>query len=642
MTRKSGGDAGGQTGAMPGKQSNGAHTAMRAAVLGAAPAIGVPYEMPFGFEMREDGLWRIPGENKVPFRICGRFEILGESRPEGSDMWGLLLRWRDRDNRDHEWIMSRRLLAGEAAEVRQKFADCGLDVSGSDGARRAMVQFLSEVKVAARVRTVSAIGWYQPPAGGAAFILPAHAIGNVVGEVVRLDLDPKHTIYRSRGSLEGWRTEVAARCLGNSRALFAVSCALAAPLLPLVGDEGDGFNFRGESSKGKTTLIDVAASVWGAPSKTGPDSFVRQWRSTANALETTAAAHNHVLLPMDELGQADPRELGEMLYMLANGTGKGRARAGGGNRAATTWLTLILSSSEESVSRLMESAGRRAKAGQEVRLLDLPAVVARGHGCFDVLHGAADGKAFAQLVRRALIQEHGTAGRAFVEHVALTLMRDSDFIGATLSPRLAAWCSDHVPRGADGQVQRAGQRFSIVAIAGELATEAGVTGWPKGAAAAAVAVLFRDWLRDRGSTGSREDQTLFAAFRHFLVAHGAARFERVREPGEDEAGAQVEATLPDVPRTMQRAGWRWQEATEIGERRWVLGVAVDVFDAEIAKPSGLEGRDARARLGRAGLILGKQEAGEMRWAIKAKRIPGIGQPRLIVATAAALEDGAGT
>jgi uncharacterized protein (DUF927 family) len=637
LTRKNGGEAGAN-----GSKANGKHVAIEAAITGATPAAGVPYDMPFGFEMRDTGLWRLPGEKKVPFRICGKFEILGEARPENGDAWGLLLQWQDRDGTAHKWIMPRRLLAGEAAEVRQKFADCGLDVSGSAGARVAMVQFLSEVKVAERVRTVSLTGWYRPEAGGAAFVLPDRTIGSVVREWVLLDLDPRPTIYRARGSLEGWQAEVAARCVGNSRAAFAVACAFAAPLLPLAGDEGGGFNFRGESSKGKTTLIDAAASVWGAPSKTGPDSFVRQWRSTANALETTAAAHNHVLLPMDELGQADPRELGEMLYMLSNGTGKGRARAGGGNRAATTWLTLILSSSEESVARLMEAAGRRAKAGQEVRLLDLPAVVAGAHGAFEDLHGAGDGKAFSQMMRKAVIQHHGTAGEAFVKRLALDLMRDTDFVGGTLAPRVTAWCKAHVPPGADGQVQRAGQRFGMVAIAGELATEAGVTGWPAGVATGAAGVMFRDWLRDRGSTGSREDQTLFATFRHFLVSHGAARFERVRDPGEEDDGAQVAPPLPDMPRTILRAGWRWQEATEIGEMRWVYGVAVDVFDAEIARPSGLEGRDARARLGRAGLILGKQEGGEMRWAIKAKRIPGLGQPRLIVATAAAIEDGAGT
>lgn len=356
---------------------------MAAATQSAGEIVVKPFEVPQGFERRPAGFWRDPGEGKAPFKVCGPFDILAETRPQDGSEWGLLLRWKDRDQVAHEWIMRRALLAGEAVEVRAKLSACGLDIGATEGARRALVQLLAGASVLDRIRIVPQTGWYRPGGGGAAFILPGRQIGNVAGELVRLDLDPPPAIYREHGSLDGWRADIARRCLGNSRLLFGVACGFAAPLLPLIGDEGGGFNLRGESSKGKTTIIDAAATVWGAPSKTGQDSFVRQWRSTANALESTASAHNHCLLPMDELGQADPREVPETLYMLANGAGKDRARAGGGNRKPSTWLTLVLSSSEESAARMAEAVGQRIKAGQEVRLIDLPAVVPGAHGCFE-------------------------------------------------------------------------------------------------------------------------------------------------------------------------------------------------------------------------------------------------------------------
>ena len=619
-----------------GRNGKDAREVVRAAVEGALPALGVPYDIPFGFEMRPDGLYRQPaGDNAKPFRVCGYFEILGEARAEGQDGWGLLLRWLDRDGQEHEWIMPRRLLAGEAAEVRQRLSDCGLDVAATEGARKALVSFLSDVKIAARVRTLPQTGWYRPSGGVPCFVLPDRTLGPAIGEIVRLDIDPLPTIYRECGTITEWRADVAGRCVGNSRAIFAVSCSFAAPLLHLLGEEGGGFNFRGESSKGKTTLIDLAASVWGAPSKTGADSFVRQWRSTSNALEATAAAHNHVLLPMDELGQADPREVPETLYMLANGAGKDRAKAGGGNRRSTTWLTLVLSSSEESAARLAEAAGRRIKAGQEVRLLDIPAIVPGAHGCFEELHGAADGKGFAQMLRRAAIAQHGTAGPAFVEWLALRLMTDADWPAEGLGPQVRDWCLSHVPAGADGQVQRAGQRFGLVAVAGELASEARIAGWHTGTATAAVGAIFSAWLQDRGSTGSREDQHLLAAFRRFMGMHGSARFEVVREP-QDE-GSQVEAPLPEGVRTINRAGWRWREVSEIGEQAWIFGMIPEVFDTEIAQPLGMEGREARARLGKAAMIIGEKEGGELRWAVRRRRIPSVGRPRLIIAAPAIME-----
>jgi putative DNA primase/helicase len=328
--------------------------------------------------------------------------------------------------------------------------------------------------------------------------------------------------------------------------------------------------------------------------------------------------------------------------MLANGAGKERARAGGGNRRGTTWLTLVLSSSEESAASMAAQAGRRIKAGQEVRLLDVPAVVPGGFGCFDTLHGEADGSGFAQAMRRAVVAEHGTAAPAFLEKLAARLAAEPDFAADVLDARVRAWTLTHVPKGADGQVHRAARRLALVAVAGELATEAGITGWPAGEAEAAAATIFRDWLAERGGTGSREDHHLFAALRRFIAAHGSARFETVKDATEEaDEGAQVEPPLPEGVRIIQRAGWRWQEASETGERRWVYGLVPEIFAQEIAAPLGLEDRDARRRLGRAGMIRGSKEGGEIRWSIYARTIPGYPRMRLIVVEPTALQGEAG-
>jgi putative DNA primase/helicase len=623
----------------------------------------------FGFEWKADGLYRIPADsNKTPFRVSGRFEVLALTRPEAGDEWGALLRWQDRDGLQHEWIMPFRLLAGEAVEVRARLAACGLPIGAHDGAQRALKEYLAGIhdSVEARVRTVPRTGWYRPASGAPVFVLPGRTIGASAGEVVRLDLDQAPAIYRVRGTLDGWRAELAALCLGNSRLAFAVATAFAGPIIGLMEDEGGGINFRGGSSKGKTSCIDAAASVWGAPSKTGPDSFTRTWRSTDNAMEATAAAHNDCILPLDELGQADPATLPETLYMLAHGAGKARARAGGGNRAGITWRTLVLSSSEESAARLMQQAKRRIKAGQEIRMLDIPAEVPGGHGVFEVLHGARDGAAFAQKVRTAVLAHHGLAGAAFAAELVELIGWSPDFVAQKIAPAVRDWLRRYVPAGADGQVERAGRRFALVAVAGELATGAGITGWPAGEAAGAAAVVFRAWMDERGGTGSREDHHLFAAFRRFFVEHGQARFAMVRDhkalAGDFAAGneAEREAERDDMEReriVMHRAGWRWQEPLSDAEKmrqaeedkalggkgehnnaRWVYGLDPEVFEAEIAAPLGMERRDALARLGNAGLIESEDTGGERRWTIKKRRIPGVGRPRLIVPKAATLDD----
>jgi putative DNA primase/helicase len=49
-----------------------------------------------------------------------------------------------------------------------------------------------------------------------------------------------------------------------------------------------------------------------------------------------------------------------------------------------------------------------------------------------------------------------------------------------------------LPKGADGQVKRAFNRFSLVAAAGELATMYGITGWSIGEADKGVIHCFHN------------------------------------------------------------------------------------------------------------------------------------------------------
>ena len=105
--------------------------------------------------------------------------------------------------------------------------------------------------------------------------------------------------------------------------MFAIATAFAAPLIELTGADSGGFHFRGLSSIGKTTLVRAAASVWGRGDEHG---MLRTWRPTANRLEGTAALYGDTLLPLDELGVAGAREVGDIIYSLAAGIGKNSRR----------------------------------------------------------------------------------------------------------------------------------------------------------------------------------------------------------------------------------------------------------------------------------------------------------------------------
>ncbi|MEJ0047261.1 MAG: DUF927 domain-containing protein [Rhodospirillales bacterium] len=236
-------------------------------------------------------------------------------------------------------------------------------------------------------------------------------------------------------------------------------------------------NLHGDSRSGKTTCGIVSASVWGGdPSGDGAIGAVRSWRSTSNSTEAVAALHSDIGLVMDELGQADARDVGACQYMLASGQGKSRLDRGVGLRAVLRFRVFFLSTGETTLAAKMAEAGIKMKAGQGVRLVDVPADDGAGTGAFTDLHGAESAGAFAQELREAAIRYYGTPMRAYIAYLIGRIEREPGFADQLKDEidRIAtAWLA---PFGAhSGQARTVARRFALIALAGNLATDAGIT-----------------------------------------------------------------------------------------------------------------------------------------------------------------------
>lgn len=80
------------------------------------------------------------------------------------------------------------------------------------------------------------------------------------------------------------------------------------------------------------------------------------------------------------------------------------------------------------------------------------------------------------------------------------------------------------PEDAGNQVGRAVTRFALVAMAGELATRAGITGWPEGEAFAAAERCLAAWMADRGHSANQEDRAALEQVRDFFTRNQYSRF----------------------------------------------------------------------------------------------------------------------
>lgn len=544
-----------------------------------------------GFVVEDSGVYFSDKDSGEKTWICSKLEITAQTRDDKSTAWGRLLEWQDSDDVPHSWPVPMELLQGDGRELRGELARLGLLIASSRKARDLLAVYIQTWKENKRARCVEKLGWH-----GGVYVTPAQSYGQSDELVVFQNAHALEPALAVAGTLEQWRDSVGRLAAGNSRLVFSMSAAFAGVLLELSNIDGGGFHLRGTSSTGKTTAIKAAASIWG-----NPERYKRQWRATTNGLEGLAALHNDGVLILDDIDQANDKEVGESAYLLANGQGKARASRTGAARKGTSWRLLFLSSGEHSLAAILARAGKRATAGQEIRLADIEADAGAGMGAFENLHGIATPSAFAQAVNDATATCYGAAGAEWLR----CIVADRESVASNVLDGIKQFAREVVPVGSGGQVERVALRFALVAVAGELATHYGITGWQQGEAEQAAKVCFAAWLEGFGS-GNREDAVLLAQVRAFFEAHGASRFESM--------------TATHEQRIINRAGFIRSNTN--GDNEYL--VLLEAFKSELCK--GYDSRKAAKTLVAAGWIVPGKDGNPT----QKPRLPGMGTARCYV------------
>lgn len=550
------------------------------------------------FEVSSGGVYYIgtdKDKNLLPSRwICGPLYIIAKTRDESSGEWGRLLEWIDDDGIRHQWAMPLALLQGDSTDMRRELASLGLAISPSRVSRDLLTSYLQIFPVEERACCVDKLGWH-----GEVFVTYSKSIGEQSEKIVFQNRNAIEPALSSIGTTKEWQEGVSRLAKGNSRLVFAISTAFAPTLANLVGEDSGGFHLRGTSSSGKSTALRVSASVWGNPNR-----YARLWRATANGLEGLAALHNDGLLILDELSQLDPKEAGEAAYLLANGQGKARASKNGTARKSTSWSLLFLSAGEESLTNLMAKAGQKTNAGQEIRLADIEADAGYNMGIFENIHEFENPATLAIQLKDNTARYNGSVGIDWLNAVVKARSRLPTF----LSKMIGLFLHESIPQNVSGQALRVARRFALVAAAGELATQYGLTGWQKGESTKAAALCFKSWLASFGDTGNREDRAILSQVRAFFESYGTSRFDDIVNPNNE--------------RIQKRAGFFRIDVNDMREY-YVLS---EVFRKEICK--GFDLRMVVKVLRHYGWI----KPGRDNKSSQKPRVRGIGTPRCYVFT----------
>jgi uncharacterized protein (DUF927 family) len=406
--------------------------------------------------------------------------------------------------------------------------------------------------------------------------------------------------------LAEWQDQVAKYAIGNSRLALFQSAAFAGPLLQVISEPSGGLHLFGPSRIGKTTAAVCAASVIG---KGGRGGAIHQWRHSGNGLEAVVAGNSDNLLVMDEISQAEAKEAGNTVYMLANESGKLRMTKNITARPTSSWCIMFLSTGEVTLAQKMTEAGKRTMTGMENRLVNIRADAGAGLGVFETLHGFDEPALLADHLRHAAATFYGAAGRAFLSRLVATRAADADAFYELVKALRQQFISDHLPAGSDGQVRSVAGRFGVVAAAGELATAWNILPWETGEATQAAAICFQAWLAERGGIGAGEVQAAIRQVRAFFEQHGTSRFPEVG----------------DELRTINRCGWRRRNGAG-----WEFLVLPEAWKSEVCR--GIDGEMAAKALADRSLL--KRDGKNLTCKVT---IPEHGRPRVYVVSGALLE-----
>ena len=480
------------------------------------------------FSMTANGLFR------GRMFVCGPFEVVAQSRiitdGKATD-WGLRVRFKNPDGAVIEEPIAARDLYGEPMRLSAELASLGMDINNTAAAKSALASYLGSVKVKDRALITTRTGW-SVVHGKPVFVLPQQTIGTVRERVV-LAGDGRTVVYAQAGTLDEWKQHIGNPAGAHLLLQFGVACAFAATLLQMSGGESGGFHLHEFSSKGKTTVQQVAASVWGSGALNG--GFIRRWRATANSLEATFAAASDTCLILDEMSQAGYGEVSAIVYSVTGEVGKGRLRADATSRASYSWRTIVLSSGETaSAARLDEDRHQKSgrsrdlRGGATVRFIDIPAD--REFGAFDqpASEPNFNPAAFAERMQELAATYYGVAGPAFVkslldEKVSAAVVRQN--VNDVIAHMFVDASND------EGQARRVARRFALVAVAGRMAIGAGIVDWDADAFLEGICELFDGWVAARGDGGSIEEAQILSRARLFWARYGESRFDEV-EPSD--------------------------------------------------------------------------------------------------------------
>ncbi len=425
-----------------------------------------PYWPP-NFTERDGGLSGPNHKGDIVRITLTPIRVLAMVRAADATDWAYWIEVVDSDGHSHHLRVAAKDLISSSGTVLSKLADHGLVILQ----KQPLITFILRCQPKCRKLIADSIGWLE---GMDAFALPGKVIG-MDSDAVILELEENAEMLkaiRSQGSLTDWQESVASKAKGNPLVVFALLMALLGPMLRILRLDGGGIHLWGKSSRGKTTILQVASSVWGDgvdPSCPGSKPFTCRWNLTTNAIEIIGKVNNDLLIALDELGTFVGKDLGQTIYVLAGGQGKAAMNSARKLQKVRTFRGNILSTGEISIDQKVRESGKRVMTGQLLRMIDIPG----GEKIILDAHGLSPGD-FAVTLKKDCATHFGTAEPEFVTRIIEQLSYDRDDFMENLHTGLEEYATELTPPGLHPEQGRVIRRLAALCVTGDLAVQFGI------------------------------------------------------------------------------------------------------------------------------------------------------------------------
>ena len=251
-------------------------------------------------------------------------------------------------------------------------------------------------------RSVTHLGWADGPLG--AFMPYDPEDGDMRFTPTADGAVKAKPFMEPRGTLAEWVAGMAPAREASMAFRCVLAASFASPLVALVDVQTFIVYLWGRSRSGKTPTLKAAGSVWGDPSE-GAEGYFRTFADTPKSIVRAATLLHDMPVLIDELqskgssagGQAGKRmAVEDLLYSLSIGHERGALNSDRSMMRTGSWRSLTIATGEIPI------VGDSTQQGAANRTLELNA------------EPFGDVRA-AQLMHRLVKEQHGTAGRAFVD-----------------------------------------------------------------------------------------------------------------------------------------------------------------------------------------------------------------------------------